>query len=445
MRCFPPTPRRLDPRRSSRMSQVFETGFQTTGPRLRQVRRLREVRATRRRRTCLVGPRRSLVRCFHLVRAAAALLGCVLAGPATADGAVQVVASIKPVHSLVSAVMAGVGEPHLIMRDGMSHHSFNMRPSDAAVLQEARLIFLIDESMEAGLADAIGTLAPDARVIALSGAEGLIRRPMREGGAFEADPFHEHEGHGDAGQGDEGQGDEGQGGESQGGEGQGGEGQGGEGQGDEGQGGEGRGNEVHGDGHGHDHDHAHGHGHGHYHGHGHVHGPFDLHIWLDPVNATAMAHMIAETLSEADPANADTYEDNMYELVHRLEYLTADLGVETAPVRGRPFIVFHDGYRYFEDRFGLTAAGSAVVSPERSPGVRRIRELREKVRELGVVCVIDEPQFDRRLVNTVVEGTSVRAGTVDPMGATVENGPELYFTVLRKMAATFTECLAAPG
>ena len=167
-----------------------------------------------------------------------------------------------------------------------------------------------------------------------------------------------------------------------------------------------------------------------------------MHVWLDPVNAAAMAHMIADTLSEADPANAATYEDNAHELIHRLVHLAEEIEAEVAPVRGRPFIVFHDGYRYFEDRFGLTAAGSAVVSSERTPGVRRIRELRHKVAELGVVCLIDEPHFDRRLINTVIEGTDVRSGTVDPMGATAEIGPDLYFTMLRNMSAAFRDCLA---
>ena len=347
--------------------------------------------------------------CLKLASAVTALLTFGAAGAAAADGSVPVVASIKPVHSLVSAVMAGVGEPHLIMRDAGSHHSFNMRPSDAAVLQESRIIFLIDESMEAGLADAIDTLAPGARVIELSGARGLVRRPLREGGAFEPDHLHMHDDHEDDGREDDdhtvghthshGDDDEEHSGEDV---------------------------AAHGDD---DHDE-------------HVKGPFDLHIWLDPENAEAMAHMIADTLSETDVANAERYEDNAHELIHRIEDLTAEIASTVAPVRGRPFIVFHDGYRYFEDRFGLTAAGSAVVSPERSPGVRRIRELRKKVNDLGVVCVIDEPQFDRRLVNTVIEGTDVRSGTVDPMGAAIEHGPELYFTLLRSMAAVFKDCLA---
>ena len=360
---------------------------------------------------------------LHLALAAAALLASAAATPAAArDDAARVVASIRPVHSLVSAVMAGVGEPHLIMRQGASHHSFNMRPSDAAVLQEAGIVFLVDEAMESGLAGAIDTLAHQARVIELSAAEGLVRRPLREGGTFEADPFHEHDDHGDDDHEHDDHGHEHEHGH------------------------------THSHGHGHTHSHGHGHDDGHEHDDGHTqahddhdHGPFDLHVWLDPVNAAAMTHTIADTLSEADPANAARYEDNARELIHRLEHLAEEIEVEVAPVRGRPFIVFHDGYRYFEDRFGLSAAGSAVVSSERSPGVRRIRELRQKVRELGVVCLIDEPHFDRRLIDTVVEGTDVRSGTVDPMGATVDSGPGLYFTMLRNMSAAFRDCLTPPG
>ena len=326
------------------------------------------------------------------------LPGFCLVSPATAETDVRVVTSIKPVHSLASAVMEGVGEPHLLMRGAGSPHEFKLRPSDAAMLEEAAVIFLIDERMEAALVRPIGTLARDARVVELSQARGLVRRPLREGGAFEDDHNHHHDepdhhGH------------------------------------------------EHGD-HGH-HEHEHGEDHGHdHHEHDHDSAAFDLHVWLDPVNAWAMAGMIAEALSEVDPANAAAYQENVDELLHRLDDLTEEVAGQVEPVRGKPFIVFHDAYRYFEDRFGLAAMGSAVVSEERSPGVRRIRELREKVRQLGVACVFSEPHFDGRLVATIIEGSAIRSGTIDPLGVDVENGPELYFAMLRNMAASFRDCLA---
>ena len=323
----------------------------------------------------------SITRCFRLGLAAAAFAGGAIAGPAAAD--IRVVASIKPVHSLVSAVMAGVGKPHLLMRGKASPHTFTMRPSDAAALQEANVVFLIDEAMETTLARAIDALAGKARVVALADAKGLIRRPLREGGAFEADPEHDQD------------------------------------KGDK--------------------DHAREEAGGH-----HDHGEFDMHVWLDPVNAWTMGRAIADTLSQADPANAAKYKANARALLPRLDALTAQISAAVAPVRGKPFVVFHDGYRYFEDRFGLNAVGSMVVSPGRSPGAKRLRQLRAKIRALGVACVFAEPQFDKRIVNVVVEGTEVRSGTVDPLGAAIEDGTELYFTLLRNMAAAFKDCLS-PG
>ena len=142
--------------------------------------------------------RSTLVPCrSHLVFAAAALLAFATAGPAAADSVARVVTSIKPVHSLVSAVMAGAGEPHLIMRGVSSPHDFNLRPSDAAAIEDALVIFLIDESLEASLAGPAKTLAGSSRVVELCRAKDLIRRPLREGGAFEADD-HERSGEGPA-------------------------------------------------------------------------------------------------------------------------------------------------------------------------------------------------------------------------------------------------------
>ena len=370
-----------------------------------------------------------LARSSCLGLAVAGFLHWGVADSAAADTAIRVVASIKPVHSLVSVVMEGIGEPHLIMRGAASPHTYTMRPSDAVALEDAHVVFLVDNAMESALAAQIDTLADNARVVELTEAAGLVRRPLRKGGAFEVDHHHANEDHDDDDHGHDDHDDH-----------------------DDAEGGEDEGN-GHDEGHGDDDDGHHGHGD---HGHdvdGHHHdvdvdgsadetGPFDLHIWLDPVNAKAMTRTIARVLSEADPSNAARYADNAHHLYHELEHLSEEIEALVLPARGVPFIVFHDGYRYFEDRFGLSAAGSTVVSPERSPGVKRVRELREKVRELSVVCVFDEPHFDQRLVSTIVEGTSVRSGTLEPLGAGIEPGPELYFTLLREMAKAFRECLA---
>ena len=330
-------------------------------------------------------------------------LTCSVAGPAAADTFLRVVTSIKPVHSLVSAVMDSVGEPQLIIKGGASPHTFSMRPSDAVAFRDSDIVFLIDETLETALSGIIDTVAKDARVIKLSDAKGLAFRSLRKGGAFETEPQHGHEHEAD----DEPHHEE-----------------------DDGP---------------HHEDEAHAEDSAALQGtvgqHMRAHGPRDPHIWLDPANAQSMTRLIADTLSEIDPENSATYRTNGQAIINRLSEVTIAIADELAPVRGVPFVVFHDGYRYFEDRFGLTIAGSVVVNPQRPPGVRRIRELREKINELGVSCVLDEPPFDRRFIDTIVEGMQVQAGTVDPLGATIDDGPELYFTLLRNMASSFRNCL----
>ena len=120
--------------------------------------------------------------------------------PAAGDDGLRVVASIKPVHSLVSAVMAGVGEPHLIIRGRASPHTFTMRPSDAAALEDADIVFMIGDTMETALSGPVETLAGDAPVVRLADAPGLVLRTIREGGAFED---HDHGSHGHGGHVDE--------------------------------------------------------------------------------------------------------------------------------------------------------------------------------------------------------------------------------------------------
>lgn len=320
------------------------------------------------------------------VLVAVPLTGWAQATSAAAEDGTGIIASIKPVHSIVSAVMLGVGEPQLLIRGTSSPHTFSLRPSDAAVLEDARVVFWIGAAMESSLASPIAALAGGARLVTLSHAPNLVRRPLRGGGAFESYAHRDHD-HGDA---------------------------------EDGHHRADQDDEVL----------------------GHDEREFDMHVWLDPHNADAMARMIAEVLSEVDPANAERYARNATTLSQRLAALTEDIDTLVAPARGQPFIMFHDAYRYFEDRFGLSAAGSVVVSLERTPGVRRVRALRERVRELGAVCVFSEPQFQPGLVGTIIEDTQARSGILDPLGAGIESGPELYFTLLRKMAASFRTCLA---
>ena len=163
------------------------------------------------------------------------------------------------------------------------------------------------------------------------------------------------------------------------------------------------------------------------------------------MNAKALVHEIEEALAETDPGNAATYEANAARMMVRLDNLVAEIDAELAPVKDNGFIVFHDAYQHFETRFGLTAIGSITVSPEVLPGADRVSTLQTKVRDLRATCVFSEPQFQPKLVATITENTNAGTGVLDPLGAAIDNGPELYFSLIRNMASALKDCLSRSG
>ncbi|MDX3925314.1 MAG: zinc ABC transporter substrate-binding protein [Shinella sp.] len=346
------------------------------------------------------------------------------AGAAWAD-APDVVVSIKPVHSLVAAVMQGVGEPKLIVEGAASPHTYNMKPSNAAALQDADVVFWVGHGLEAFLEKPLAALGGKATVVELEDAPGLEKLKFREGGAFEAHDHGEHA-HGEHAHGEHAHGE---------------------------------GEHAHGEheaGGAHDHAHEAGEaeeaGHRHEeeetaeaggHEHEHEHGGFDMHLWLDPMNAKAMAAEIEKTLATADPGNAAAYKANLDDLNARLDTLDTRIRETVAPIKDKPFIVFHDAYQYFEHRYGVRVAGSITVSPETLPGAERLSQIRQKVVDLGATCVFAEPQFEPKLVNVVLEGTPARSGTLDPEAATLNAGPDLYFSLMNGIAGSLKDCLSS--
>ena len=304
---------------------------------------------------------------------------------ACASEGLGVVTSIKPIHSLVSAVMDGIGTPSLIIEGVGSPHTYALKPSQAKALQDADLVFWVGPAIESFLEKPIKEVASSARIVTLSDAHGLIKIEFREGGNFDSHDDHakqdDHDKHAKQD----------------------------------------------------DHD---------KHAKHDDHGQFDMHVWLDPENAKMMINAIEEALIEADPRNARTYQGNAANVKRDLDKLITEVDAEMSPVKGTPYVVFHDAYQYFEVRFGMKPVGSITVSPETLPGAKRVKELREKIKSLNASCVFSEPQFEPKLIATVIEGTSAGKGVLDPLGVSIKAGPEMYFTLIRNMSKSLKNCLS---
>ena len=307
----------------------------------------------------------------------------------------KVVTSIKPIHSLISYVMDGVGTPGLLVDGSSSPHTFQLKPSHATMLQEADIVFWIGEDLESFLETPLESIAKDAKQVTLMESENIEMLKFREKNVFD-----DHDDHGDE-------------------------------HGD---------HDEHGDEHDeHDEHEEHGDEHDeHAHHDGHNHGEFDIHFWLDPEIAKTIVQIAAKEMSEIDPANASKYEANASKALNELDQLINDTRDKVN--KDATYVVFHDAYQYFEQRFGIEVIGALTVNPEVLPGAKQLAEIREVIEHEGVNCLFSEPQFNPSIAETIASDTDVKAAVLDPLGAELEPGKDLYFDLISDMASSFESC-----
>jgi zinc transport system substrate-binding protein len=352
-------------------------------------------------------------------------IGCTC-GSALGAAEIDVVVSIKPVHSLVAGVMDGTGEPTLLVKGTGSEHSYSLRPSEARALEQAEVVFWVGETMETFLIKPLGALTGDAKVVELWKAPGLTLLATREGGMWQAHA-HGHE-DADADGGEHAAEHEGEHAKDH-------EGEGKHAAEHESEGEHAAEHESEGE-HAGEHQGAGGHAEA-----DHAHGETDMHVWLDPGNAKMLTATIASVLSEADPENASIYQANAARLRQQLDELDGSLEDKLATIADRPYVVFHDAYQYLEHRYGVKAVGAIAINPTLRPSAQRLHEIQERLEDLDAACVFAEPQFEPALVDTVIEGTNAKKGVLDPLGAALDAGPDQYFQLMNDLADSLVSCL----
>ncbi len=316
--------------------------------------------------------------------------------PALADS--RVVASIKPIHSLAAAIMEGVGEPALIVTGFESVHDYQLKPSDAKLLEEADVVVWIGPELESSISSAIFNLSKNAISVELSEVDGLKLFGFRESHVHHDEEMDDDDHDEDREEDEDHEGER---------------------EDDD------HAEEREGDDHDEDHD----------------EGALDMHVWLDVSNAILMADEIARALKVAYPQHSDLLDSNHKSLLEKLHGFKRELEKQADSIRERPYIVFHDAYQYLEKWLGLESVAAVTLNPTITPGVGQINEIREAVVETGALCAFAEPQFNPGILKIVGEGTDLEMGMLDPLGLDVEAGPNAYFEIMQNMVAALRDCL----
>jgi len=304
------------------------------------------------------------IKTMKKIRLITALIG-LLAFSTLAKADIKVVTSIKPIHSLASYIMDGVGSPGLIVDGYNSPHSFQLKPSHAKMLEQADIIFWVGEDFENFLEKPLDSIANKAEKIELIKIKGINKLKFRE-----RNIFNEH-GHDVK-------------------------------------------KEEHVD---------------------HGNGEYDSHIWLDPINAKIILNNITEHLIENDSKNVSTYKSNLAKALAEIDKLIIDVITKTN--KDLNYVVFHDAYQYYENRFNINILGAITVNSDVMPGAEQIHEIHQIIERDNVSCVLSEPQFNPDIIKSIAKDTNVKTGVLDPLGANLNKGKNLYFDLIRNMSSSF--------
>ena len=316
---------------------------------------------------------------------------------------VNVVTTIKPLHSLISSVMEGVGKPSLIIEGTNNPHTFVFKPSHAEMIENADIVFWIGEDLEAFMEKPLESLAKNAKTISFMDLASIEKLKFREQNIFDDHDDHGHDDHDDHGHKDDDHDD-------------------------------------HDDHDGHDDEHDGHDDHDDHAGHhdGHNHGEFDAHIWLDPANAKEMVLEISHELSELDPSNKSKYEDNASKTIAALDTLIEE--VDNSLSKDISYIVFHNAYQYFETRFGVKSAGALTLNPDVLPGAKQIADIQDLINDKGIKCIFSEPQYNPKIIETLGNDMNISTGVMDPLGAYIEAGPLMYSELINEIANSIKNC-----
>ena len=157
--------------------------------------------------------------------------------------------------------------------------------------------------------------------------------------------------------------------------------------------------------------------------HGDDHGDDDLgdafvgdpHIWLNPVLAQIQVQNIADGLSEADPKNADYYQENADRYIAELQQLDSDIrtGLESC---SREFVAYHFAFAYFSEEYDLVQhVILRSLTPYGEIAPRTLHDVIETARAQGLDIIFTDEAADPKTAQVVADEIGGRVLTLSPL------------------------------
>jgi len=315
---------------------------------------------------------------FEMIKALFAVL--LLLGPVSAmsnEGKPVLLASIKPLAMIAKAVVGDVYEVKVLLPASVSPHTYSLKFSDIRQMKDADMIVWVGPSLETPLAKLLKAESANTNELVTAETIKGLSWPRN---------FEDHvEGH-----------------ESP---------------------------ENH-------------HQNGDHPNHGHSendHSDSDPHVWLNTENALLIARTIKEKLSVHGPATTEQLESNFNQFEVNIEEFEQRISELLPRMRGKGFVVLHDGYRHLVDRYGLLQLSSVRLPSGGQKGLKHRAEL-FAIKD-RVDCVFSEPQWPTEWATQIAKPLSARIGVLDPMGTRFDVSNTAYLDLMTSLFSELSRCL----
>ncbi|MCK5904969.1 MAG: zinc ABC transporter substrate-binding protein [Gammaproteobacteria bacterium] len=288
----------------------------------------------------------------------------------------HIVSTIKPIHLLVKEIVGDQAKLSLLIPENVSTHDYRLRPSDLKKLTQADVIIRISENLEIFL----NKLLSQKQVIILANTPQLswlsIRHSHEKQGNSHDTHQHEEEDHNEEEKED--------------------------------------GDEEHQLGH-------------------------DPHIWLDANNTIKMVTYIREQISAIDPSHRDEYRKNSHQLIAKIKQADQQAKQVLQKYQPIPYLVFHDGWQYWEHAYGLKKPHVISFHEDLPPGIKTILTLRQQIKAQDIHCLIASPFNNKKIIKTITEGLPIKVIWLSASGAKIPIDQHSEF--MKYNISQFSDCL----
>lgn len=139
---------------------------------------------------------------------------------------------------------------------------------------------------------------------------------------------------------------------------------------------------------------------------GDSHAAGNPHFMMDPQNARVVAQHLADALCTQDAPSCAAYKANLESFQAKLEAKLTEWTAALAPYKGKPIVTYHPTWRYFAQRFGLTADVFLEPKPGIPPSPPHLAEVMKKMNEQKIRLVLVEPFQSHKTAEAVAARTN---------------------------------------